>query len=216
MPGYVVRDFGEQEDKREREAAHDRGGKCLNHEYDGTRTNGHHFGCSDSRACRGKSGSTPNVKRAVSRTRILVVSLALNLALSLAAIGWVAWIAASPRHWFPDAYSQQGPRGKPGPQGPVGLPGPTGPVGPDAADAIDQLSSQLDDLETGSGDNAGSSVDDLSSTVDDLSSRLDDLETGSGDQASSSVDDLTNTVSGMCDAFLNYSGAFSDIYAQAC
>jgi hypothetical protein len=52
--------------------------------------------------------------------------------------------------------------------------------------------------------------------VDDLSARLDDLETGLGDQAGSSVDDLSTTVGAMCDAFAGYAGAFQEIYAAAC
>ena len=53
---------------------------------------------------------------------------------------------------------------------------------------VDDFSSRLDDLETGSGDEA-------SQSVDDLSSRVDDLETGSGDDAGDSVDDLDGRVS---------------------
>jgi hypothetical protein len=50
------------------------------------------------------------------------------------------------------------------------------------------LSAQVDDLETGSGDQAGESVD-------DLSPRVDDLETGNGDDAGDSVDSLDSRVS---------------------
>jgi len=78
------------------------------------------------------------------------------------------------------------------------------------------LTSRVDDLETGSGDQASSSLDDVASSVDDLSARLDDLETGLGDQAGSSVDDLSTTVGAMCDAFAGYAGAFQEIYAAAC
>jgi ElaB/YqjD/DUF883 family membrane-anchored ribosome-binding protein len=53
---------------------------------------------------------------------------------------------------------------------------------------VADISSRVDDLETGSGDQAGDSVD-------DLSSRMDDLETGSGDNAGDSVDSLDSRVS---------------------
>jgi outer membrane murein-binding lipoprotein Lpp len=52
---------------------------------------------------------------------------------------------------------------------------------------VADLSSRVDDLETGGGDQAGESVD-------DLSSRVDDLETGSGDNAADSVDSLDTRV----------------------
>jgi hypothetical protein len=55
-------------------------------------------------------------------------------------------------------------------------------------------------LETGSGDQASTSVEDLSSSVDDLSSRVDDLETGSGDQAAMSLDDAATAIANICDA----------------
>jgi hypothetical protein len=130
----------------------------------------------------------------MTRTSWLVVALGVSLATALTAIGLIVWIAVDPEYWFPGAYAPKGVQGDPGPRGPVGRPGPAGPVGPDAADAINEVSSRLDDLETGSGDQASSSVDDLSSTVDDLSSKLDD----------------------MCTAMSAYSGAFEDIYVSAC
>jgi hypothetical protein len=63
------------------------------------------------------------------------------------------------------------------------------------------VSSRLDDLETGSGDQAASSVD-------DLSSRMDDVE--------ANTDDATTTINDVCDAFAGYGGAFQDIYLTAC
>jgi hypothetical protein len=103
-------------------------------------------------------------------TRAIVALLVANLILSVIALGWLAWLSADPQYWFPDAYAQQGPRGEQGPRGAVGPEGPAGPVGPDAVDAIDVLSSRLDDLESESG------ASDLQFTVDDLGSRVDDLE----------------------------------------
>jgi len=79
---------------------------------------------------------------------------------------------------------------------------------PGATDASD-AESRLDDLETGSGDQA-------STSVEDLSSRLDDAETGGGDDAASSLDDVATTVSNLCDALSGYGGAFGDIYLSAC
>jgi hypothetical protein len=59
----------------------------------------------------------------------------------------------------------------------------------------------FDDLETGSGDQAGSSVDDLSSRVDDVEAN---------------ATDATDKISAICDAFAGYGGAFQDIYLSAC
>ena len=39
------------------------------------------------------------------RGRLLVAALAANMVLSLTALGWLAWISAAPRSWFPQAGS---------------------------------------------------------------------------------------------------------------
>ena len=63
---------------------------------------------------------------------LLVGLLALNLAASAVAIGWVAWIVADQPRWLDEI---QGPQGEPGitgvqgPQGDVGQQGLQGPVG---------------------------------------------------------------------------------------
>jgi hypothetical protein len=107
------------------------------------------------------------------RSQLLVASLVLNALLSLAAIGWIAWVTQEPRHWFPGAYEQpaigpQGPSGEAGPRGargPRGFPGPPGSAGASADVAeVEQLRSDVDDLQ-------------------------------------STADDLQNTVSSICDAF---------------
>jgi len=71
------------------------------------------------------------------RSRAVLVLLVINLAATLVAIGWLAWISSSPRYWFPGAYAAKGERGDLGPRGPRGPVGPPGPVGPDAASAIE-------------------------------------------------------------------------------
>lgn len=159
----------------------------------------------------------------MNRGRLLIASLAVNAALVLAALGWLAWISVAPQYWFPDAYSAQGPAGDKGPRGDPGPEGPPGPVGPDAADEVASVQSSLDDL-SGTVDNLSSTVDDLSSTVDDLSTRLDDIENGTGtttfssdiQQLQSDLDDLTATVTDICDQFAAYSGPLQDIYLAAC
>lgn len=61
--------------------------------------------------------------------------LALNVLLSLLAIGWVAWIAVAPQTWIsqvggpPGRDGADGVDGQAGPQGPQGDPGPPGPKG---------------------------------------------------------------------------------------
>ena len=59
--------------------------------------------------------------------RWIYASLAVSALVALLALGWVAWIAASPRYWFPGAYAAKGPRGD---AGPLGASGPRGEVGP--------------------------------------------------------------------------------------
>jgi hypothetical protein len=128
--------------------------------------------------------------------RLLIASLAVNLVLGLAAVGWVTWIVIAPKYWFPGAYAGKGERGDRGPRGPVGPLGPAGPVGPDAADAIYELEG----------------------TLDDLSVRLDDLEAGSGtSELQYNIDSVDSKVEDICDALL-YSEIepLNDIYYNAC
>jgi hypothetical protein len=126
--------------------------------------------------------------------RLWAATTIASLIVALTSAGVLTWVLVDPHYWFPGAYAQKGARGNPGPRGPIGRRGPPGPVGPNAASAIDDLSSQ----------------------VDDLSSRLDDAETGTGDQAAMSLDDVANTVQGMCDGLLIEGGAFEDIYNSGC
>lgn len=108
------------------------------------------------------------------RGRLLVAALVANIALSLTALGWLAWIAADPPHWFPGAYAEKGERGDRGPRGPVGPEGPAGPIGPDAADAVDELSFRVDDLEASLGDvDVSAEVEQLRSDIDDLCNAID-------------------------------------------
>jgi hypothetical protein len=53
--------------------------------------------------------------------RKLVAWLAVSLVVSLVALGWVAWVALQPRHWFAAAYAVQGPPGEQGPRGTAGM-----------------------------------------------------------------------------------------------
>jgi outer membrane murein-binding lipoprotein Lpp len=122
--------------------------------------------------------------------RLLVITSVTSLVIACVAVGLIVWIATAQPHWFASSYA------------------PAASVDQVESDIAD-VQSRLDDLETGSGDQASTSVEDLSSS-------LDDLETGSGDQASSSVDDLATTVSNLCDAMSGYGGALGDIYLSAC
>jgi hypothetical protein len=116
------------------------------------------------------------------RLRYLSVGLGLTALLAVLAVGWLAWIAADPRFWFPDAFAEQGPRGdegprgERGPRGPIGLRGETGPGVDDAQSTADEALAGVDDAQT--------QIDDLSSRVDnlegvdvyDLESRLSEVE----------------------------------------
>jgi hypothetical protein len=136
------------------------------------------------------------------RTRVLIALSIANLVLVGVALGWLAWMSASPRYWFRDAYAQKGDRGDPGPRGPVGPAGPPGPVGPDAQTAIDDLDARLADVED---------------SVSTLQSDLSDLEDKSGfSTLETDVQDTTSKLNDVCDAFANYSGAFEEIYLSAC
>ena len=93
---------------------------------------------------------------------MLSVGLGVTALVAVLAIGWLAWIAADPEYWFPDAYAEQGPRGDEGPQGdrgPRGRAGPVGEPGPGVEDA------------QATADEALAGVDDMQSQVDDLGSR---------------------------------------------
>jgi outer membrane murein-binding lipoprotein Lpp len=125
--------------------------------------------------------------RTLTRPPVLLTITLISLCLAIASLVMVGWIVKDPHRWLPNN-----------------------------ASAVDELSSRVDDLETGSGDQASANVDDLASRVDDLESRIDDLETGGGDQAGMSVDDLSTTVGAICDGLSGYEGAFQDIYLSAC
>jgi hypothetical protein len=136
------------------------------------------------------------------RRRALLVLLILNLAATLTALGWLAWISASPRYWFPDAYAQKGDRGDPGPRGPRGRIGPQGPLGDTAEGAVADLDSRVTDLED---------------SVGTLQSDLDDLQNESGvSTLESDVQDATTKLDDICTALSGYGGAFEDIYISAC
>ena len=99
--------------------------------------------------------------------------LAVSLALSIVSLAFTASIALSPRTWFGAELASKGPPGDRGPRGDAGPRGPAGPVGPDAADAVDDVSfeledvaSRLDDLES----------EDLPGQLIEMSDRLDELE----------------------------------------
>jgi hypothetical protein len=136
------------------------------------------------------------------RRRAVLALIAFNLFASLVALGWLAWISASPRYWFPQAYAQKGDRGDQGPRGQQGPAGPPGPVGPDAQSAIDDLDVRLSDLE---------------GSVETLQSDLSDLQDESGfSTLETDVQDTTTKLNDLCDAFANYSGALEEIYLSAC
>lgn len=107
--------------------------------------------------------------------RSLVVATIASLVLSVGSLALLGWVLIDPAHWFPGAYSTN-----------------TSAID-DLSVQVSDLSSQLDDLETGSGDQA-------STSVEDLSARVDDLETGSGDQAAMSLDDAATAITNICDA----------------
>lgn len=70
------------------------------------------------------------------------------------------------------------------------------------------LNSRVYDIESAIGD---------TQVTEDLVGRLDDLETGAGDEAAMSVDDLATALNSMCDQFsLSEIGALNDVYYQAC
>lgn len=145
--------------------------------------------------------SSPRSTSASTRHAVLAL-LVLNLVLTLTALGWLAWISASPRYWFADAYAQKGDRGDPGPRGPRGPVGPQGPVGDTAEGAIADLDSRVSDLQD---------------SVDTLQGDLTDLQDESGASTlEADVQDATTKLSDLCDAMANYSGAFEEIYLTAC
>jgi hypothetical protein len=135
------------------------------------------------------------------RPGVLLATAVVSLLLAITAVGLITWMAVDPERWFPDAFAQQGVQGPPGPRGPEGPAGPAGPVGPDAASEIDDLSFRVSDVED---------------SVETVDGRLDDLETGSGDEASMSVDDIATTVQAMCDEFYNSIEPLYDVYFAAC
>jgi hypothetical protein len=139
----------------------------------------------------------------MSRPRVLAVALIVNGVLAIAALGWIAWIATSPRCWFADAYAAQGPQGEKGPRGDDGPAGPAGPVGPDAADAISSLESDLSDL---------------TDRVDTLESDLSTLQDEAGTSTlEDDVQQVSQTIGDVCDALLSSeSFALQDIYSAAC
>lgn len=95
--------------------------------------------------------------------RAIGVLLCANLVVSLLALGWLTWIVLEPRYWFEKAYEEptpivgprgpQGPRGAPGEAGSDGLGGPPGPPGRPGVDGedlsfeVEELQSQVSDLE---------------------------------------------------------------------
>lgn len=121
--------------------------------------------------------------------RRLFALIVLNLLLSLFALGWLSWIVASPRYWFPSAYAEKGPTGDQGPRGPRGPSGLPGPVGPGAAAAVRTLRSDLEDM--------ASRVGALEATTEEP-------------EVQSQVDALEATLANLCDAiFLNYADSNS-------
>jgi hypothetical protein len=116
--------------------------------------------------------------------RRLLVLTTINLVLGLLALGWLSWVVAVPRYWFPSAYAEKGPTGDQGPQGERGAMGPPGPVGPDAAAAVRALKSDLNDM----------------------ASRVGALEATSEEpELHSQIDALEATLANLCDAiFLSY------------
>jgi len=63
------------------------------------------------------------------------------------------------------------------------------------------LTSRLDDLETGAGDQVPESVSDLTSRVDEVESN---------------AEEAMNKIDAVCDEFLAYPTPFEDIYTVAC
>jgi len=61
---------------------------------------------------------------------LLIGLLALNLAASAVAIGWIAWIVADQPRWLDEIQGPQGEQGVTGEQGPQGDVGPQGEQGP--------------------------------------------------------------------------------------
>jgi hypothetical protein len=121
--------------------------------------------------------------------RRLTALTAISFVVALFALGWLAWVVAAPRYWFPSAYAEKGPPGDKGPTGERGPTGPMGPVGPDAADAVRRLASDLADM----------------------ASRVGALEaTSEQPELQSEIDELQATLANLCDAVLrNYAEANS-------
>jgi hypothetical protein len=132
--------------------------------------------------------------------RVLASVAVGSLLIAVASLTLVVWIAAAPHYWFPTAFAPEGAQGPPGVRGHQGPAGVAGPVGPDAQGAIDDLTSRLDDLETGTGDQAQQSVDDIASATDNLQSTVEDLATGTGSSAGTSVLDVADRLDSLCSA----------------
>ena len=114
-------------------------------------------------------------------TGLLILLLALNLAASAVAIGWIAWIVADQPRWLdeiqgppgtPGATGEQGPQGETGPQGEQGPAGELGVPGTSAdVDTLNLLAERLASVETDLSSN------DLGLEAQRLSTRLEQLET---------------------------------------
>lgn len=153
---------------------------------------------------QGRAGASPAGKdSAINAARLDRLRLRKNIALTLVALGWLAWIAADPTYWFPGAYAEKGERGEMGPRGPEGPEGPPGPVGPDAETAIADLQSSLDELDSRLGElEAGEGTSELQSAIDEVRS---------------TADDVTSKVEAVCDAlFASDIEPLNDLYFSAC
>lgn len=116
-------------------------------------------------------------------TGLLVALLALNLAASAVAIGWVAWIVADQPRWLDEIQGpagEQGVPGEPGPQGETGPRGEQGPVGEPGTsadvDTLNLLTERLAAVETDLASNdLGLEAERLSTQVEQLQTQLTDL-----------------------------------------
>ena len=114
-------------------------------------------------------------------TGLLILLLALNLAASAVAIGWIAWIVADQPRWLDEIQGPPGTAGATGEQGPQGETGPQGEQGPAGEPGVPGTSADVDTLnllaERLAAVETDLSSNDLGLEAQRLSTRLERLET---------------------------------------
>lgn len=122
--------------------------------------------------------SAPPKRRRRWVTGLMIGLLALNLAASAVAIGWIAWIVADQPRWLDEIQGPAGVQGVSGEQGPQGSVGPQGEQGPTGepgtsadVETLNLLAERLAAVETDLASN------DLGLEAQRLSTQLEQLET---------------------------------------